>query len=390
MNTFGTPQRILVRGEGCQVWDNEGNRYLDLLGGIAVNVLGHAHPFLVSAVTAQLATLGHISNFFASAPQITLAERLLDLLDAPDGSRVFFTNSGTEAIEGAIKASRRTGRIGLIAAEQGFHGRSIGALSLTHKLAYRQPFEPLLPAVRHVPFGQVEPLADELDPTVAAVILEPIQGEAGVRVPSADYLPRVGELTRANGSLLILDEVQTGIGRTGHWFAHQNPELGLGLRPDLITLAKGLAGGLPIGALIGLGHGPAELLGPGQHGSTFGGNPVACAAALATLHVLERDELLPAAAALGERFKATVNPAACDLITEVRGHGLLLAVELAGPIAADVAAKLLTMGYIVNASTPQTLRLAPALIITSEQLLAFGATLLTVLDEYRDHPALGH
>ncbi|MEJ2578237.1 MAG: aminotransferase class III-fold pyridoxal phosphate-dependent enzyme, partial [Kineosporiaceae bacterium] len=239
MGTYGTPQRVLVRGEGCYVWDADGNRYLDLLAGLAVNTLGHAHPFLVSAVTAQLATLGHVSNFFATAPQVVLAERLLDLLDAPAGSRVFLTNSGTEAIEAAFKLARRTGRTRMVAAEGGFHGRTLGALALTHKPAYREPFAPLPGPVVHVPFGDTGALAAAVDGSVAAVVLEPVQGEAGVRPAPPGYLAAARRACDEAGALLILDEVQTGIGRTGAWFAHQHDHLGGGVRPDAVALAKG-------------------------------------------------------------------------------------------------------------------------------------------------------
>jgi acetylornithine/N-succinyldiaminopimelate aminotransferase len=247
MNTFGTPQRVLVRGEGPYVWDVDGNRYLDLLGGIAVNALGHAHPAVVDAVTTQLTTLGHVSNFFTSIPQIELAEKLLELIGA-DG-RVFFTNSGTEANEAAFKATRRTGRTTVVAAEGSFHGRTMGALALTSKEAYRAPFEPLPGDVRWVPYGDVDALEAAVDDTVAAVLLEPIQGEAGVIVPPADYLPSARRLTSEHGALLWIDEVQTGIGRTGEWFAHSRSEV----TPDLVTVAKGLGGGIPIGACIALG-----------------------------------------------------------------------------------------------------------------------------------------
>src|SRR5918912_2949835 len=250
MNAFGPPQRVLVRGEGCYVWDADGNRYLDLLAGIAVNALGHAHPMLVAAVTAQLATLGHVSNFFASAPQITLAERLLDLLGAPQGSRVFLCNSGTEAVEAAVKLSRRTGRRGLVAAEGAFHGRTMGALALTSKPAYRTPFQPLPGDVVHVPFGDADALADVVDAHVAAVVLEPVQGEAGVRPAPPGYLPAARKTADAAGALLVLDEVQSGVGRTGAWFAHQHDHIGgrgeTRVRPDVVSLAKGLGGGLPI------------------------------------------------------------------------------------------------------------------------------------------------
>jgi acetylornithine aminotransferase len=391
LGVFGTPQRVLVRGEGCYVWDADGRRYLDLLAGIAVNALGHAHPFLVSAITAQLATLGHVSNFFATPLQVTLAERLLDLLDAPDGSAVFFCNSGTEAIEAAFKLSRRTGRRGLIAAEGGFHGRTVGALALTHKPAYREPFEPLPGDVVHVPFGDLEALAAAVDQGTAAVFLEPIQGEGGVRPAPPGYLAGARELTRAAGALLVLDEVQTGTGRTGAWFAHQLPSIGGGvldsgsqlapdLRPDVVTLAKGLGGGIPIGALLALGSANAALLSPGQHGSTFGGNPVAAAASLATLHVIERDGLLANATAMGERLAAGIVGLAHPLIVGVRGEGLLRAVELSVPVAGMVAGYLLEAGFIVNPVAPDALRLAPPLILTAEQVDTFIEALPGALD----------
>jgi acetylornithine aminotransferase len=384
MNTFGPPQRVLVRGEGCYVWDADGNRYLDLLAGIAVNALGHAHPMLVSAVTAQLATLGHVSNFFATAPQIALAERLLDLLDAPAGSRVFFCNSGTEAVEAAVKLSRRTGRTGLVAAEGAFHGRTMGALALTHKPAYREPFAPLPGDVVHVPFGDSDALAAAVDAAVAAVVLEPVQGEAGVRPAPAGYLARARELTQAAGALLVLDEVQTGIGRTGAWFAHQHEHIGGGpagrVAPDVVTLAKGLGGGIPIGALVAFGEHAATLLGPGQHGTTFGGNPVAAAAGLATLHVVERDGLVEQSASVGARLRAGVLGLGHPLVAGARGEGLLIAVELGAPVAARTAAALLEAGFVVNAVTPDALRLAPPLILTAEQADTFVEALPAALD----------
>ena len=406
MNTFGTPMRVLVRGEGCHVWDSDGTRYLDLLAGIAVNALGHAHPFLISTVTAQLASLGHVSNFFASVPQITLAERLLELLAAPEGARVFFTNSGTEANEAAFKLARRLAppgeRSGMVAAEGAFHGRSMGALALTHKPAYREPFEPLPPGVVHVPFGDVDALAAAITADVAAVVLEPIQGEAGVRMPPPGYLAAARRLTERAGVLLILDEVQTGIGRTGTWFAHQNPlVLGLGsaeppapttghaedraadraedLTPDVGTLAKGLGGGIPIGAMIACGP-AASLLGPGSHGTTFGGNPVAAAAALATLHVIERDELMASAVAVGDHLRRMLTELAHPLIAGTRGSGLLIAVELTEPVAASLAGELLARGVIVNAPTPDVLRLAPPLILTRDQADEFVTALAPALD----------
>jgi len=382
MDTFGPPQRVLVRGEGCYVWDADGKRYLDLLAGIAVNALGHAHPTLTAAVSAQLGTLGHVSNFFATPTQITLAETLLRLAEAPRGSRVFFTNSGTEALEAAFKMSRRVrpdGRVGRVLALEGaFHGRSMGALALTHKAAYREPFEPLPGGVEHLPFGDTAALDEAFSPEaaaargpVAALVAEPIQGEAGVRPLPAGYLAHARRLTSEAGALLVLDEVQTGIGRAGAWFAHQLPEIGGGVVPDVVTLAKGLGGGFPIGAVIAFGERAATLVGRGQHGTTFGGNPVAAAAALATLGVIERDGLLDQVTTTGALLRAELEAlvAAGDapLVREVRGHGLLLAVVLTAPVASDVAAAALDAGLIVNAVAPDTIRLAPPLILTPGQ-----------------------
>ncbi|MFD1211591.1 acetylornithine transaminase, partial [Arthrobacter sp. GCM10027362] len=285
MGVFGTPQRVLVRGTGCTVWDADGKEYLDLLGGIAVNALGHADPFLTSIVSSQLATLGHVSNFFTSPTQIALAEKLLELAQAPAGSRVFFANSGTEANEAAFKLARRNAgtpeqpRTRIIALEGAFHGRTMGALALTAKQAYREPFEPLPGGVEHIPFGDVEALRAAVDSTVAAVVLEPIQGEVGVRPLPAGYLKAARDLTREAGALLVLDEVQSGVGRTGNWFAFQGEVAGgEPVLPDAMTLAKGLGGGFPIGALVTFGAEVSGLLTAGQHGTTFGGNPLATAA----------------------------------------------------------------------------------------------------------------
>jgi acetylornithine/N-succinyldiaminopimelate aminotransferase len=381
MGTYGTPSRVLVRGEGCYVWDADGNRYLDLLAGIAVNALGHAHPFLVSAVTTQLATLGHVSNLFANPLQVALAERLLCLIGAPEGSAVFFCNSGAEATEAAIKMSRRTGRTGLIAAEGGFHGRTMGALALTHKPAYREPFEPLPGHVVHVPYGDPQALAGAISDQTAAVVLEPIQGEGGVNPAPAGYLATARQLTADAGALLVLDEVQTGIGRTGEWFAFQRPELSLGpaALPDVVTLAKGLGGGIPIGAAVAFGE-AASLLGAGQHGTTFGGNPVASAAALATLHVIERDGLVGQAEVVGSGLAAAIGALGHPLVDQVRGHGMLLAIQLTAPVAAQVAAHLLTAGIIVNPVTPSTIRMAPPLILTAEQAATLVEALGPALD----------
>ncbi|MTB89311.1 acetylornithine transaminase [Aeromicrobium senzhongii] len=375
MNTFGDPLRVLVRGEGSHVWDADGNRYLDLLGGIAVNALGHGHPAILEAVTSQLQTLGHISNFFASAPQIELAEKLLELLDAGEaGGRVFFTNSGTEANEAAFKATRRTGRTTIVAAEGSFHGRTMGALALTSKAAYREPFEPLPGDVRWVPYGDAEALAAAVDETVAAVLLEPIQGEAGVIVPPDDYLAAARRITTEHGALLWLDEVQTGIGRTGDWFGH-SPS---GVRPDLVTLAKGLGGGLPIGALVALGD-AGSLLGPGNHGTTFGGNPVATAAALAVLSTIESEDLLSATRSRGDQLTDGLGRHA--RVAAVTGRGLLRGVVLTEPRAADVQRAALDAGLIVNAPTPDRLRLAPPLILTEDEAADAVRTLSAVIDE---------
>ena len=372
MNTFGPPKLVLERGQGAHVWDTDGKEYVDLLGGIAVNALGHAHPALVQAVTDQLGTLGHISNFFASEPQIRLAEKLLALLDA-DG-RVFFANSGTEANEAAFKLTRRTGRTHVVAAQGGFHGRTMGALALTSKEAYRTPFEPLPGEVTFVPYGDAEALAAAVTDETAAVLLEPIQGEAGVVMPPEGYLRAAREIATEHGALLWIDEVQTGIGRTGRWFAHQTA----GVTPDIVTLAKGLAGGIPIGACIALGEAGA-LLQPGNHGTTFGGNPVACAAALAVIETIESDHLLEHVTELGQVLRDGL--AADPRVTEVRGEGLLIGLDLATESSADVTAAALRHGFIINNPTPDRIRLAPPLVLTRADVDSFLAAWPAILDE---------
>ncbi|NCT89929.1 acetylornithine transaminase [Cellulomonas sp. APG4] len=378
MNTFGPPRRVLVRGEGAYVWDADGRRYLDLLGGIAVNALGHAHPTLTAAIAAQLGTLGQVSNFFATPTQVALAERLLELAEAPAGSRVFLSNSGSEANEAALKMARRTGRPRVLALEGAFHGRTMGALAMTHKAAYREPFEPLPGGVEFLPFGDVDALARAMGPDVAAIVVEPVQGEAGVRPLPPGYLAQARRLADEHGALLVLDEVQTGIGRTGAWFAHQRPEIGGGVVPDVITLAKGLGGGFPVGAVIGLGERAGSILGPGQHGTTFGGNPVAAAAALTTLGVIERDGLLAHVLDMGDRLSTALSQVPC--VREVRAVGLLVAIELTRP-SAPVAGLALEAGFVVNAVTPTALRLAPPLVVTWEQLRSFVEMLATVPPE---------
>jgi acetylornithine aminotransferase len=381
MNTFGPPKRVFVRGEGAQIWDADGNRYLDLFAGIAVNALGHAHPLIVQAVTAQLTTLGHVGNFFATAPQIALAERLIQLVDAPQ-ARVYFCNSGTEANEAAFKLSRLTGRTKLVATEGGFHGRTIGALALTGKPAIREPFEPLPGEVTFVPYGDTAALEAAIDDETAAFIVEPIQGEKGVEPAPPGYLTAARRITERHGALLILDEVQTGIARTGTWFRYQaEAAQNGGWQPDVISLAKGLGGGLPIGASIALGR-AAELFTPGAHGTTFGGNPVACAAGLAVLYAIERDGLLDNVNTVGARLRAGVLALNHPAVAGVRGAGLLLAIELREAVAPALADAALNAGFIVNPVNPQAIRLAPPLILTAAQADEFLAALPALLDPF--------
>ena len=374
MNTFGPPKLVLVRGEGPYVWDADGTRYLDLLGGIAVNVLGHAHPALVSAVTTQLQTLGHVSNFFATEPQVRLAERLLTLAGVPDGDgKVFLANSGAEANEAALKLTRRTGRTHLVSMEGSFHGRTMGALALTSKAAYREPFEPLPGDVTFVPYGDAEALAAAVTDRTAAVVIEPVQGEAGVVLPPADFLARAREITSAHGALLWLDEVQSGMGRTGTWLASEPS----GVTPDVVTLAKGLAGGIPIGAMVAFGA-AATLLGPGNHGTTFGGNPVAAAAALAVIDTIETEGLLDNAAKVGELL---VEGLAHPHVREVRGRGLLVGLDLDAEVAPAVVEAAMAHGVILNACTPQRIRLAPPLVLTASQAEEFLQLWPRILDQ---------
>ncbi|MGW1836107.1 acetylornithine transaminase [Streptomyces sp. NPDC002067] len=374
MDTYGTPPLALVRGEGSTVWDEDGRAYTDFTGGIAVNALGHAHPALVEAVRAQAARLGHVSNLFVAEPPVALAERLLAL--AGRAGRVFFANSGAEAVEAAFKIARRTGRPHLVAAEGGFHGRTMGALALTGQPAKRDPFLPLPADVTHVPYGDTAALRAAVTGRTAAVVLEPLQGEAGVVPAPAGYLRAAREITRAAGSLLVLDEVQTGIGRTGHWFAHQAEP---GTDPDVVTLAKGLGGGLPIGATVAFGD-AARLLTPGQHGSTFGGNPIACAAGLAVLDTIERDGLLARAARVGERLRGGIAALRHPLVREVRGAGLLVGVVLTAPVAARVGRLAQDAGFLVNAAGADVIRLAPALTLPRERADALVAAVPALLD----------
>jgi acetylornithine aminotransferase len=376
LDNYGTPPLALVRGQGAVVVDDAGKSYVDLLAGIAVNALGHAHPAVVAAVTRQVGTLGHVSNLYAAEPPVALAELLLALTGRP--GRVYFGNSGAEANEAAFKLSRRTGRDQVVAATGGFHGRTMGALALTGQPAKADPFRPLPGEVTHVPYGDPAALAAAVGDRTAMVILEPIQGEAGVVVPPPGYLAAAREITARHGALLALDEVQTGIGRTGHWFAHQAE----GVAPDLVTLAKGLGGGLPIGACLvftdqrDLGG----LLPPGSHGSTFGGNPVSCAAALAVLRTIAAEGLLDHVKRTGERLRHGIEALGHPLVGEVRGAGLLLGVALTAPLAAAAGAALRAAGFLVNPVQPDVLRLAPPLILTAAQADAFLAALPAALD----------
>ena len=373
--TYAAPTLTLVRGAGAQVWDEDGRDYVDLVAGIAVNALGHSHPAVVEAVSRQVATLGHTSNLVANEPSLRLAARLLALAGRPGEGKVFFANSGAEANEAAFKLARRTGRPSVVSTHGGFHGRTMGALALTGQPAKRAPFEPLPEGVGFVPYGDIGSLTSAVGGQTAAVVLEPVQGEAGVVVPPAGYLAAAREVTSRYGALLVLDEVQTGVGRTGAWFAHQHD----GVAPDVMTLAKGLGGGLPIGACLAFGE-AAHLLQPGQHGSTFGGNPVSCAAALAVLDTIEAEGLLARVTVVGDRLRTGIRTLQHPLVAGVRGVGLMLAIELVAPAAAAVEAAAREAGFLVNAVAPDTIRLVPPLVLTDAQVAAFLDALPGVLD----------
>jgi acetylornithine/N-succinyldiaminopimelate aminotransferase len=375
MNNYGTPRLPLVRGEGPKVWDAEGTEYLDLVGGIATNALGHAHPAIVEAVSRQIGSLGHISNFFMAEPTVALAERLLRLFGR-DG-RVFFCNSGAEANEAAFKIGRLTGRTHVVATEGAFHGRTMGALALTGQPGKREPFQPLPADVTHVPFGDAQALAAAVTEETALVIIEPIQGELGVVVPPAGYLKAARAITAATGALLVLDEVQTGIGRTGHWFEYQAHE---GVLPDVVTLAKQLGGGLPLGATVAFGR-AADLLQPGHHGTTFGGNPVACAAGLAVLDTIEDEGLLENVKRQGEKLRDGIEGSGHALIDHVRGSGLLLGIVLTEPLAPRVQQAAQDAGFLVNAPAPDVVRLMPPLNLGDDAVDAFLEALPGILDQ---------
>ncbi|MER5905305.1 acetylornithine transaminase [Streptomyces mirabilis] len=374
MDNYGTPRLPLVRGEGTRLWDADGKEYLDFVGGIAVNALGHAHPAIVEAVSRQIASLGHVSNLFVAEPPVALAERLLQLFGRE--GRVYFCNSGAEANEGAFKIGRLTGRGHMVATHGGFHGRTMGALALTGQPGKQEPFLPLPGDVTHVPYGDAQALAAAVTEDTALVIIEPIQGENGVVVPPPGYLKAARAITAATGSLLVLDEVQTGIGRTGPWFAYQDHE---GVLPDVVTLAKGLGGGLPLGATVAFGR-AAELLKPGHHGSTFGGNPVVCAAALAVLDTIASEGLLENVKAASEKLRGGIESLGNPLIDHVRGAGLLLGIVLTEPLAPQVQQAAQDAGLLVNAPAPDVVRLMPPLNLSDDEVDAFLEALPGVLD----------
>ncbi|MET8825330.1 acetylornithine transaminase [Streptomyces sp. NPDC004610] len=374
MNNYGTPRLPLVRGEGAKLWDADGTRYTDFVGGIAVNALGHAHPAVVEAVSRQIASLGHVSNLFVAEPPIALAERLLQLFGR-DG-KVFFCNSGAEANEGAFKIGRLTGRGHMVATDGGFHGRTMGALALTGQPAKQAPFRPLPGDVTHVPYGDPQALAAAVTEDTALVIIEPVQGENGVVVPPPGYLKAARAITAATGSLLVLDEVQTGIGRTGHWFEYQAHE---GVLPDVVTLAKGLGGGLPLGATVAFGR-AADLLQPGQHGTTFGGNPVACAAGLAVLDTIANEGLLDNVKRQSGSLRDGIEALGHPLVAHVRGAGLLLGIVLTEPLAPRVQQAAQDAGFLVNAPAPDVVRLMPPLNLGDDEVAALLRALPGVLD----------
>jgi acetylornithine aminotransferase len=383
MRTLAAPQLVLERGEGCYVWDVDGTRYLDFLAGIAVNSLGHAHPALIDAVAKQAATLVHVSNYFATPPEIELAETLKRLTGAGEGGRVYFGNSGAEANEAAFKLARRNvGASGhkkrILALNASFHGRTMGAMALTGKPQMREPFEPMPGGVEHID-STLEALESAMGDDVAALIVEPIKGEAGVLDLPVGYLRAARESTARHGALLIIDEIQTGVGRTGAWFGYQHD----GIVPDAVTIAKGIASGVPIGALVTFGA-ASDLLTRGQHGSTFGGNPLATAAAVAVLAEIERAGLVENARTRGEQLRNVIRGIRSPLIGELRGRGLLIGIGLNEPVAERIVAAALAEGLIVNAPNATSIRLAPPLIVGDEHIdefeRRFSAALATVTD----------
>ena len=372
-NNYGKPSIALVQGKGIVVTDADGNTYLDFLGGIATSILGHAHPAIVKAVTKQISTLSHVSNFYAHPNAIELAEKLA-AMTGDKSAKVFFCQSGAEANEAALKLSRRTGKVRVVAAQGAFHGRTMGALSLTGQPSKREPFLPLIKGVKHVPFGDIDAMRKAISKKTAMVIIEPIMGEAGVIVPPSDYLQQVRQLCDKNGSLLVIDAVQTGMGRTGDWFGYEYS----GITPDVITLAKGLGGGLPLGAMIALGK-AADLFQAGDHGSTFGGNPVTTAAGLAAIEYIETKDILQKVEKQGSHLMQEL--ALIPGVKEVRGAGLLLGIELESLKASDVSDAMRDAGILVNAANATTIRIAPALIVTDAQINKFISTFRKVITD---------
>jgi acetylornithine aminotransferase len=374
-NNYGSPSIALVKGKGLVVTDADGKQYLDFLGGIATNILGHAHPAIVKAVSKQVSILSHVSNFYVHPNAVELAEKLASMT-GDKSAKVFFCQSGAEANEAALKLSRRTGKVRVVAAQGAFHGRTMGALSLTGQPSKREPFLPLVKGVKHVPYGDIEAMRKAVNKKTAMVIIEPIMGEAGVIVPPADYLHELRALCDAKGALLVIDAVQTGMGRTGDWFGYEYS----GITPDVITLAKGLGGGLPLGAMIALGK-AADLFQPGDHGSTFGGNPVTTAAGLAAIKFIESQKLLKKVEKQGAYLMQEL--ALIPGVSEVRGAGLLLGIELENLKSSDVAGALQKSGVLVNAANPTTIRLAPALIVTDVQIKKFISIFKKVMSDVK-------
>ena len=372
-DNYGTPTIELVSGKGSVVKDSNGNTYLDFLAGIATNVLGHAHPAVVKAVTKQIANLGHVSNFYAHPNVLELAEKL-QKMTGDKSARVFFCNSGAEANEAALKLSRKTGKYKIVATNESFHGRTMGALSLTGQPSKRNPFKPLLKGIKHVPFGDSSAMKRAITKKTAMVIVEPIMGEAGVIVPPSDYLKNLRKYCDDNGALLVFDCVQTGMGRTGDWFGYEYS----GIKPDVITLAKGLGGGLPLGAMIALGP-ASKLFAAGDHGSTFGGNPVATAAGLAVIGSIEKEKILNHVDEVGEFLLAEL--ALIPGVTEVRGAGLLIGLTLEKPVAKAVTKKCQELGALINAPGESTIRIAPALNVSMKQAQKFVAIFSQALKE---------
>lgn len=362
MHNYATPPVMLVKGQGSTVWDDQGTPYVDLIAGIAVNSLGYGDPRLVDALSEQLGTLGHVSNLFAHPTVLEVAEKLAELLQWPD-ARSFFCNSGAEANEAALKISRLTGRTHTVVADGGFHGRTMGALSWTAQPAKQDPFRPLPGEVSVVPFGDSQALANAVSDETAAIVLEPIQGEGGVRVAPEGYLAAARDIADEHGALLMFDEVQTGMGRTGRWFAHQHDAV----TPDVVMLAKGLGAGVPIGAVVARGR-AAALFTPGMHGSTFGGNPLSARAALVVMDAIESDALAYRSITVGEYLMHELPTRTRGLVTDVRGRGLLLAAEIDGVSAADMNTALMNAGVLANAVTPTAIRMAPALTISDAEI----------------------